>query len=169
VTVDSFKFLPRIIAAFYQTTNIDDFGSIPWTTLSKPLSECKISLVTTGGIYHQPTQKPFDVEKEKGEPTWGDPSFRALPSNMSQNQVGVSHLHLNPEPIIQDLNVLLPLDRVQKLVEEGLLGALADTVYSFMGYQGFPPNTQAWQSTFGPEVAHRMKQEEVDCVLLTPA
>jgi D-proline reductase (dithiol) PrdB len=169
VTVDSFKFLPRIIAAFYQMTELDDLGPIPWTPLSKPLSECKLSLVTTGGIYHRPTQEPFDIEQEKEEPTWGDPSYRAIPSNMTQSQVGVSHLHINTAPILDDINVLLPIDRVRSLVRDGQLGALADTVYSFMGYQGFPPNTQDWQSNYGPEVARRMKQEKVDCVLLTPA
>lgn len=167
--VDSFKFLPRIIAAFYQTTQIDDPGPIPWAPLSKPLSDCKISLVTTAGIYHLPTQKPFDLKKEKQEPTWGDPSFRSLPSNISQDQVGVSHLHINLKPVMEDVNVLLPVNRLRRLVEEGVVGALADTVYSFMGFQGFPPDAQAWQSKYGPEVAHRMKQEKVDCVLLTPA
>lgn len=167
--VDSYKFLPRIIAAFYQTTEIEDYGSIPWTPLPKPLSECKISLVTTGGIYHLPTQDPFDIEKEKEEPAWGDPAFRALPSSMTPDQVGVSHLHLNPAPILEDVNVLLPIDRMRQLVEQGQVGALAETVYSFMGYQGFPPNATTWRTKYGPDVAHQMKQEKVDCVLLTPA
>jgi D-proline reductase (dithiol) PrdB len=157
VPVDSFKFLPRIIAAFYQTTKIDDLGPVPWTPLAKPLSACKVSLVTTGGIYHQPTQKPFDTEREKQEPTWGDPSFRALPSTITQNQVGFSHLHLNPEPILEDVNVLLPVDRIRTLAEKGVVGQLAETVYSFMGFQGFPPDTSAWKSESGPEVARRKR------------
>jgi D-proline reductase (dithiol) PrdB len=88
---------------------------------------------------------------------------------MPQDQVGVSHLHLNHDPILEDVNVLLPIDRVQTLVEEGTVGALADTVYSFMGFQGFPPDAKAWRSTYGPEAARQMKAEDVDCVLLTPA
>ena len=169
MSVDSFKFLPRIISAFYQTTEIEDYGSIPWTPLTKPLSECKLSLVTTGGIYHHPNQEPFDIEKEKLEPTWGDPSYRTLPSSMPQDQIGVSHLHLNPAPILDDVNVLLPIHRIPVLVDEGRIGALADNVYSFMGFQGFPPDTEAWQSKYGPDIARQMKQDEVDCVLLTPA
>jgi hypothetical protein len=38
-----------------------------------------------------------------------------------------------------------------------------------MGYQGFPPDTTAWRSRYGPEVAARLEAEDVDCVLLAPA
>jgi hypothetical protein len=38
-----------------------------------------------------------------------------------------------------------------------------------MGYQGFPPDTTAWQETYGPQVADQLKAEEVDCVLFTSA
>jgi hypothetical protein len=38
-----------------------------------------------------------------------------------------------------------------------------------MGYQGYPPDTAAWEKIYGPEVAARFKAEDVDLVLLTPA
>ena len=49
----------------YQTMNFPDAGEVPWATLSKPLSECKVALVTTGGIYME-GQKPYS---ERGEAT----------------------------------------------------------------------------------------------------
>jgi len=64
---------------------------------------------------------------------------------------------------------LVELDVDQELVAEGDIGGLAKHAYSFMGYQGFPPDTSAWQETYGPQVAGKLKAEEVDCVLLTPA
>ena len=51
MTVDSFKYLPRSIAAYYQTLVVQKADPIPWTPLAKPLSECRVAAVTTAGIY----------------------------------------------------------------------------------------------------------------------
>ena len=81
----------------------------------------------------------------------------------------MSHLHLNVEDIYSDFNILLPIHRFQELVLEGRIGGLASFGYSFMGYQGFPPDTTAWEETYIPQVAEKLKSEGVDCVFLTPA
>jgi hypothetical protein len=78
-------------------------------------------------------------------------------------------LHLNPQDMLLDINIQLPIRRFQELQQEGRIGRLAKTAYSFMGYQGFPPDTTQWESTFGPQVAQALKADGVDCVLLTPA
>lgn len=167
--VDSFKYLPRIIAAYYQMTDQQPELPIPWTPLSHPLGDCKFGLVTSGGLYHREVDPPFDLERERQEPTWGDPTYRVLPSDIPQAHVGASHLHYSPRDVLQDFNILLPIQRFQELAAEGVIGGLAEHAYSFMGYQGFPPDTAAWQETYGPQVAERFMAEEVNCVLLTPA
>jgi D-proline reductase (dithiol) PrdB len=167
--VDSFKFLPRIISAIYETSDLEPELPIPWTPLARPLNECKFGLVTSGGLYHKGIDPPFDLERELEEPTWGDPSYRAIPIDIPQEEVGVSHLHVNPESASVDINVLLPIQRFQELAAEGRIGGLADPVYSFMGYQGYPPDTSSWQETYGPQVAEAFKNQGVDCVLLTPS
>ena len=103
------------------------------------------------------------------EPTWGDPSFRSILMDLPQTELGVSHLHINTKWIEEDINVLLPVVRFQELVAEGVVGGLGRNAYSFMGYQGFPPNPAEWQETYGPQVAGKLKEEGVDCVLLTPS
>jgi D-proline reductase (dithiol) PrdB len=169
MTVDSFKFLPRLIAIFYQATEVQPEQPIPWTPLSKPLDECVFGLVTSGGLYHKGVESPFDLEREKAEPTWGDPTFRTIPRDIAQSDVGVSHLHINTEDVEKDFNILLPIHRFEELAEEGTIGGLAEKAYSFMGFQGHPPNTTEWRETYGPQVAEHFKAEGVDCVLLTPA
>ena len=169
MTVDSFKYLPRIIAAFYQMTDIQPELPIPWVPLSRPLSGCKFGLVTSGGLYHRGIEPPFDLEREKQEPTWGDPTYRRLPAGIQQAEVGVSHLHLNTRDISEDFNILLPIHRFQELTAEGYIGGLAKHAYSFMGYQGFPADTSAWQKTYGPQLVEEFKADGVDCVLLVPA
>lgn len=169
MTVDSFKYLPRIIAAFYQTTERQPEFPIPWTPLPKPINKCKFSLITSAGLYRKAVQPPFDLEREKIEPTWGDPTFRTIPTSVQTDELGVSHLHYNPKDILEDVNIILPLQRFQELEAERSIGALAQNAFSFMGYQGYPPDTSAWRETFGPQVASKLKAENVDCVLLTPA
>jgi D-proline reductase (dithiol) PrdB len=142
---------------------------IPWTPLSRPLAESRFGLITSGGLFHKGVEPPFDLEREKEEPTWGDPSYRTIPTDIQQRELGASHLHINTQWVLEDINVLLPIHRFQELVAEGRVGGLAGQAYSFMGYQGYPPNTIAWQETYGPQVAEKLKAEGVDCVLLTPS
>jgi D-proline reductase (dithiol) PrdB len=169
LSVDSFKFLPRLIATFYQMTEREPSYPIPWTPLPSSLTECKFGLITSGGLYHRDVEAPFDLEREEREPTWGDPSYRTIPTNIQQDQIGVSHLHFDVQDVSSDFNILLPIHRFQELVVEGRVGGLAEFAFSFMGYQGFPPDTTAWENIYGPQVAEKFKSEEVDCVLLTPA
>ena len=169
MTVDSFKYLPRLIAAFYQTTEVSQSRPIPWTPLPRPLQECTFGLVTSAGLYHKGVDPPFDLEKEKQTPTWGDPTFREIPLDIPQSELGASHLHINTAAVLTDINVLLPVNRFQELSDQGVIGGVAKHHYAFMGYQGFPPDTSEWSDKYGPEVADRFKAQNVDCVLLTPA
>jgi len=169
MTVDSFKFLPRLIAMFYRMTRREPQTPIPWTPLGRSLSESTFGLVTSAGLYVRESDRSFDVERERKEPTWGDPSFRVIPRDIESTAVGVSHLHFNTTDVEADFNILLPIHRFLTLVEEGRIGGLAASNYSFMGYQGFPPDTTDWEKRYGPEVAGAFLNEGVNCVLLTPA
>lgn len=142
---------------------------IPWTPLPGPLADCTFGLVTSAGLYHLGIETPFDLDRERREPSWGDPTYRTIPVNIHKSQVRASHLHINTQWVEEDINVLLPVDRFQELVADGLVGGLGTDAYSFMGYQGFPPNPTTWQETYGPQVAGKLKDEGVDCVLLTPS
>ena len=169
MSVDSYKFLPRLIAAFYEMVEVESDLPIPWTPLTRPLSESKFGLVTSGGLFHKGSDAPFDLERERSEPTWGDPTYRSIYSSIRQDEVGVSHLHVNPRLAESDMNVLLPINRFQELTAEGTIGALAENHFSFMGYQGYPPDASAWRDVYGPQVAGKFISEGVDCVLLTPS
>jgi D-proline reductase (dithiol) PrdB len=168
MAVDSFKFLPRLIAAFYRMNERQPDYPIPWTSLARPLSECKFGLVTSAGLYHRRRDPPFDIEREKREPTWGDPTFRILPIDIDPQDIGASHLHVDTEEILEDINIVLPIQRFQELAASKEIGGLADEAYAFMGYQGFPPDTSAWQETYGPQVIEKLQSAGVDAVLLTP-
>lgn len=167
--VDSFRFVSPLIKRYYQLSRVTKELPIPFKPLGKPLAESRLSLVTTGGLYHRGHDVPFDQERERREPAWGDPSYRVLPTDMDLREVGVSHLHINPTDVLADVNILLPIERMKEMVAEGRVGSLAAKAYSFMGYQGFPADHSGWKERYGPEVLGALHAERVDGVLLTSA
>ena len=170
MTVDSFKWLPRSIAAFYQAIPVPEPEGIPWTPLAKPVEQCRIALITSSGLYlkdESASGGPFDVERERREPFWGDPTYRVIPANVRQDQIAATHLHLNLEDVQQDMNIALPIQRLRELVDAGEAGSLAESHYSFMGYQ--EQGAPQWRDRYGPEVAQRMIEQQVDAALLAPA
>ena len=76
--IDSFKYLPRSLTGYYKSQPITRQEPVPWTPLAKPLNESRVALVTTAGIYVKGSEPPFDAEREKREPMWGDPTFRRI-------------------------------------------------------------------------------------------
>ncbi len=164
--VDSFKFLPGSIAAYYRNLAVPKTEPIPWAPMRKPLAETRFALVTTAGIYVEGSEPGFDQEGERRNPMWGDPTFRRIPRDVRPEQIGASHLHLNNRDLQADLNIVLPVHRFAELEAEGAIGSLAPTAYSFMGYQ---MDNREWREKYAPEVAGLMKDEAVDAVLLTPA
>jgi D-proline reductase (dithiol) PrdB len=164
--VDSFKYLPGSIAAYYRNMAVPREDPTPWTPMRKPLRECTFSLVTTAGIYMKGTQPPFDAERERREPIWGDPTYRRIPRYVRQEDIGASHLHINNRDLLEDVNTVLPIGRFLELEHQGVIGSLAPTSYSFMGYQ---QNNTEWRQRYCPEVAVAMREEGVDAVVVAPA
>ena len=164
--VNGFCFMPPSLGAWISSTiPTGDFkGDIPWTPLKKPLSEATFALMTSAGI-NTKDDPPFDMEREKREPMWGDPSYRRIPVTATQADIDVNHLHVNTDYIKKDINVALPINRFQELAAEGFIGGLAPTAYSYYGFQMDP--TVLMDETM-PKVAADMKAEGVDAVLITP-
>ena len=164
--VNGFKFLPPKLSAWIKTFIPDEYsGDIPFQLLKKPLNEARVALVTSAGISMK-SDPPFDMEPEKKEPTQGDPSSRMIPITVSTNDFEVKHLHINARPILEDINVMLPVNRMAELAEEGVIGDLAPTAYSFYGFQWY--RRDFLDEGIAPMI-DQMKKESVDAVLLTPA
>jgi D-proline reductase (dithiol) PrdB len=167
-TVDGFRFLPPSLGAWirrYYIPETEFTGEIPWTPMKKPLNRASLALVTSAGISLK-SDPPFDMEREKREPLWGDRSFRMIPRGTTAQDINVNHLHINTGYILEDINVMLPLGRMAEFEQEGLIGRLAPTSYSFYGYQW--QNTDFLEQAIAP-MAQRMQEEGVEAVLLTPA
>ena len=163
--VDSYRFLNRINARLVKNwIELETPREIPWTPLSKPLSESTVALISSAGIALK-TDRPFDQDGERQNPWWGDPSYRVLPRTATAQDVEIYHLHVNPSFAKQDLNTLFPLDRLLELEAAGEIGQSAPHLYSIMGYV-LRPQTLLGQSA--PALIRQLQADGVDLVLLVP-
>ena len=167
--VDSYRFLDRLTQKLVQSwIGLEARGGclngIPWTPLSKPLSDSTVALISSAGVALK-TDRPFDQEGERQNPWWGDPSYRILPRTAKAEDVNLYHLHIHPRVVEEDLNTLLPLQRLLELAEAGEIGRSAARHYSFMGYT-LQPQVLLEETT--PAMIRNMKQDGVDAVVLIP-
>jgi D-proline reductase (dithiol) PrdB len=139
-------------------------AQIPWTPLAKPLEECRVALVSSAGIARH-DQPAFDQELERRDPWWSDQSWRPIPLGTTEADVGIYHLHIDPRFGQQDLDCVLPLRRLMELCSDGVVGAVANTHYSFMGYILEPRELMA---STAPAIAASMADEAVDVAVLVP-
>lgn len=142
----------------------EKFDTIPWHPLSNPLSRCTVALLSTAAIARK-DDRPFDVQGEIDDPWWGDPSFRALPAQTSANDVELFHTHIDTRPAARDLNCVLPLDRLLEAQQQGIIGQVAATHYSIMGYI-LRPRVLLEETT--PKIVEKLQREAVDAVALVP-
>jgi D-proline reductase (dithiol) PrdB len=163
--VDSYRFLDSMTKRLVKSwASLERPSDIPWTPLVKPLRECRVAMITSGGIALT-TNPPFNQELERNDPWWSDPSYRVIPRDTIGKDIKVYHLHINPSLPEQDLNCILPLQRLADLERSGEIGSVAPSHYSYMGYTQRPQRLLA-ESV--PAIAKQLRQEHVDCVVLVP-
>jgi D-proline reductase (dithiol) PrdB len=164
--VDSYRFVSGITKRVIKTwISLEPQREIPWTKLEKPLSACKVALISSGGMALK-GDLPFDQEGERQNPWWGDTSFRVIPRGTRAEQVKVYHQHIDPSFGEADFNCLLPIDRLVELEAEGVIGKTAERHYVFMGYT---PQPGKLLSESVPAMIEGLNAEGVDVVLLVPA
>ncbi len=148
----------NLIRKKYPPFNFTVMHDTPVTPLTKPLNECKLAIVTTGGL-HLKTQEPFDTKFIEG-----DCSYRMLPNSVNHEDIMVTHESYNHEFINKDLNCVFPIDRMREFEAEGKIKSLSEEHYSFMGhiYETGPliENSR--------KVGKRLKELGVDIAFLTP-
>jgi D-proline reductase (dithiol) PrdB len=123
----------------------------------RPLSECHLALVTTGGV-HLPTDTRFDIDDPSG-----DCSYREIPTGATD--LTWTHAYYRPDEGA-DLDSVLPLWTVRELAGEGMIGELNHRHFSFMGaIHDVGPLVEE----SAPEMAGKLADDGVDAVLLTPS
>ena len=165
-TVDSFRFISGITKRMIKNwIGMEKPRPIPWTPLSKPLSKCTVTLISSAGIALK-TDMPFDQEGERQNPWWGDPTYRVLPVSATKDDVRLYHLHIDPSYAEQDLNCLFPLEHLQAMEAKRRIGRVSSRHYSYMGYI---LNPERLLRETVPALIRDLKADLADVVVLVPA
>ncbi len=131
-----------------------DFGETPIAE-GPALAQRRVAIITTAGL-HLRNDRPFDG---------GAADYRVIPGDAPAADLVMSHVSVNFDRtgFQEDLNVVFPLDRLRELADEGMVGAVADIHYSFMG----ATQMRALEAK-ARELAGLLKKDRVDAVLLSP-
>jgi len=167
VIVDSYRFLPRSFIPLFSgvTPAPGDDGPV-WAPFEKRLADAQIALLTSAGLYLEGQQAPFDGEREKAEPTWGDPTHRVLPASLDGASLGMMHLHVNHEDVLADPEIALPLGGLATQVAEGRVGSVAPRHVSVMGYQ--QADLEVWRQKTAPAIVELLRDQGTDGLILAP-
>ena len=97
--------------------------TLPVTPVTKALRH--VAIVSTAGFILR-GERPM-LSNETG--------YRAITATVDDGDILCSHVSTNFDRtgFQQDLNVMLPRDRLRELEEDGSIGKAADTHYAFMG------------------------------------
>lgn len=131
-------------------------GAPPWTPLRKPLAQCRVGLVASGGIYVA-GQIAFHYKD--------DTSFRIVDMETPTRQLRATHFAYDLADARSDANVVFPIDTLRTLAAERVIGAVSRNAYTFMG--GIYSSRKV-KDLLAPALAERIVNDEVDLALLVP-
>lgn len=128
----------------------------PWTPLKKPLSECRLGLAASGGVY---------VTGQVAFHHKDDTSTRRIPTDVDTRDLRSTHFAYDLTDSRKDPNTVFPIDPLRRLVREGFLGGLANRFHTFMG--GIYSSRRV-SETLAPNLTALFLEDKVDAVLLVP-
>lgn len=128
---------------------------VPYTPVSCGLSEMKIALVSSTGLYLD-GQEPYSEA--------GDESYRVFPAEVDVQQFRIKHGHYDEADALKDINVVFPIDRLRELAAEGVIRGVSN---KHIGFKGFSPNLRAQYEVLAPAIAKEIEHSQADAVVLS--
>lgn len=130
------------------------FDTEPWVG-GPPLQERRIAIVSTAALQHR-DDTPFVI---------GAGDYRVIADDTPAKDLVMSHISTNFDRsgFEQDLNVVLPLDRLHEMAEAREIGSVARFHYAFMG-----STEPLLMEDAARTMARHLKADGVDSCLLLP-
>jgi glycine/betaine/sarcosine/D-proline reductase family selenoprotein B len=138
------------------------YAEVPFASLTKPLAQSQIGLVTTAALY-----QPGKGDQGPGAPYNGSAKFyrvysgdTAVDHDLRISHIGYDRIHTTAE----DSGTWFPLPALRELAAAGRIGAAAPR------FHGAPTN-RSHRTTLdqdGPELLARLREDRVDAVILVP-
>lgn len=135
---------------------VENRDAPPWAAVRKPLSESRLGLVASGGIYRT-GQVAFHFRD--------DNSYREIDTATPTSELRATHFAYDLTDARRDINVVFPIDTLRGLASEGFIGELSPRAYTFMG--GIY-SVRKMRDVLAPAIAARLVADEVDLALLVP-
>ena len=148
---------------YEKTYNYAYNEEIPFTPLRKPLSECRVTLVTTSSfILLDEEGRPLE---EPGFIGTKEPEVRTVPNDWPKDRIlCTSQDHDRYQTDMEDLNAYFPMARMKEFLKEGLFGSLSKNYYRTLPNYSHRKPVDA----DGPEILRQCREDGVDVALMTP-
>ncbi|MCJ7626101.1 MAG: glycine/sarcosine/betaine reductase selenoprotein B family protein [Anaerolineaceae bacterium] len=114
----------------------------PFSPLKKHLSEVKLGLISSTGQYIEGDDPGLlgvknmtqqEAIERIGEYIREAPELASVPIETPQDRISARHGGFDVRAVQQDTNTAFPIHRLRELQQEGIIGELAEKVYSFVG------------------------------------
>lgn len=130
------------------------FEETPYVSGITP-KQARVAIVSTAGL-HRRSDQAFNI---------GEAGYRVIPGDVNPNDLVMSHISTNFDRtgFQLDINMVLPLDRLNELAQQGVIDSVASYHYSFMGATDPVQMEQEARS-----LAKLLTNDRVNCVLLVP-
>ena len=142
--------------AYRWTVNED----APFTRLTKPINECRVTLLTSGGMSmcSMPAWDPMSRN---------DHRLDAIPEDASTSDFQIHDSYYDHADADQDLNCQFPIDRLREMAADGTIGSVAPRFWS--GFMGRIYNRSVVLNESAPDFAAELHKDEVDLLIAVPA
>ena len=132
----------------------------PLHRLDKPLSECRVSLLTSGGV-SQCAMPAFNPEARN------DHRLDAISREAAADGFQIHDNYYDHTDAKSDINCLFPLARLRELAVAGEVGSLAEHFWS--GFMGRIYNRSKVLEESGPAFARALEDDGVDVLVAAPS
>ncbi len=141
--------------------------------MSKPLSDSRLLLLASSGHFVTGDDpEPFGIKNMTQEEALSQiskfmriaPTLSAIPVNTPVEDLRVRHGGYDIRGAQADPNVVLPLERLAELEQEGIIGRLAPEAYAFVGAAAQKPLLK----NTGPQWVSKFQDQQIDAALLVP-
>ena len=141
----------------YQWTVND---SAPLAPMRKPLAECRVALLTSGGVSRKDAA-PFNPQARN------DLRVDAVAKDTAADFFAIHDDYYNHSDADRDINCIFPIERLRELAAERVISSVAPNHYS--GFMGRTYIRSAVINEAAPALARRLRDESVDAFVLVPA
>lgn len=130
------------------------------TPLRKPLAQCRIALLTSGGVSRK-DDAPFNPQARN------DLRLDAVKRDTAPHFFAINDDYYNHADADRDINCIFPIERLRELAAESVIGEVAPHHYS--GFMGRIYIRSTVVNEAAPALARRLRDESVDAFVLVPA